>query len=68
MAITHDVVDRTLPKSIDMNPKIAPNVSVIPPAPSNGGSVSIVGTGVDRRVANERGPYQFEVPRQPRDV
>jgi hypothetical protein len=67
--IEHDVADRTLPKEVNhVTPAISPNISVVPPAPSNGGSVQIVGMGTDRRMVDVAGPYKFEVERQPRDV
>jgi hypothetical protein len=67
MAISHDPIDRNLPQVPGTNPRVAENVSRVPPAPSNGGSVQIVGTGTDRAVVDVPGPFKFEVPRQPRD-
>jgi hypothetical protein len=64
MAITHDPIDRALPQVPGTNPRVAPNVSVVPPAPHNGGGIEIVG-GVIKPVANANGPV--ESPRQPRD-
>jgi hypothetical protein len=69
MAISHDPIDVTISNPpARPAPRVAENVSIYPPQPSNGGSVAITGTGVDRRVTNESGPYKVEVPRVRRDV
>jgi hypothetical protein len=68
VTVQHDPIDRALPQTPGTSPKIAPNVSVVPPEPSNGGSVKISGTGTERAVVDVPGPFKFEVPRQRRDA
>jgi hypothetical protein len=45
-------------------PRVAENISIYPPEPSNGGSIKTDG----KTVENIPGPYSVEVPRVRRDV
>jgi hypothetical protein len=62
---THDPID--MPSSNPpprAAPRVAENVSIYPPEPSNGGAILTDG----KTVENIPGPYAVEVPRVRRDV